>query len=211
MGWHMQTWLLSWQQWLVNTNKMCAYWQMRINHQQKATSVLNVEEFINLPLFKATVSTRNRMANSYSISCRTQKWMKKLFFNLLDIILSNSYINLTFLWWPNKPSKILFEFTLNLFEMSARILDLNQAQEDNQTNKPIKWLILMLNTIDIGQLQDCRLDYTCSTVSVQERTVLDVWSKLVYRFMFSYFPHKSIILHQCSPAMLEENHVLKFW
>jgi hypothetical protein len=34
----------------------------------------------------------DRMANSYSISCRTFKWTKKLFFHLLDLTILNSYI-----------------------------------------------------------------------------------------------------------------------
>jgi len=33
-----------------------------------------------------------RMANSYSISCRTFKWTKKLFFHLLDLAILNSCI-----------------------------------------------------------------------------------------------------------------------
>ena len=34
----------------------------------------------------------DRMANSYSISCRTFKWTKKLFFHLLDLAILNGYI-----------------------------------------------------------------------------------------------------------------------
>ena len=34
----------------------------------------------------------DRMANSYSISRRTFKWTKKLFFHLLDLAILNSYI-----------------------------------------------------------------------------------------------------------------------
>ena len=38
------------------------------------------------------VDKGDRMANSYSISCRTFKWTKKLFFHLLDLAILNSYI-----------------------------------------------------------------------------------------------------------------------
>jgi hypothetical protein len=38
------------------------------------------------------VNKRNKMANSYSIHRRTIKWMKKLFFQLLDLAILNSYI-----------------------------------------------------------------------------------------------------------------------
>ena len=38
------------------------------------------------------VNKRNKMANSYSIGQRTNKWMKKLCFQLLDLAILNSYI-----------------------------------------------------------------------------------------------------------------------
>ena len=38
------------------------------------------------------VDKGDRMANSYSISCRTFKWMEKLFFHLLDVTVLSSYI-----------------------------------------------------------------------------------------------------------------------
>jgi hypothetical protein len=38
------------------------------------------------------VNKRNKMANSYSICQRTIKWMKKLFFHLLDLAILNSCI-----------------------------------------------------------------------------------------------------------------------
>ena len=38
------------------------------------------------------VDKSDRMANSYSISWRTFKWTKKLFFHLLDLAILNSYI-----------------------------------------------------------------------------------------------------------------------
>jgi hypothetical protein len=37
------------------------------------------------------IDKSDRMANSYSISCRTWKWMKKLFFHLLDLTILNSH------------------------------------------------------------------------------------------------------------------------
>ena len=38
------------------------------------------------------VDKGDKMANSYSISRRTFKWTKKLFFHLLDLTILNSYI-----------------------------------------------------------------------------------------------------------------------
>jgi hypothetical protein len=82
------------------TSVMSAYWQMCINQQQKATSVLHVGELINLLLFKASqhmgyVDKGDRMANSYSIRQMTCKWTNKLFFHLLRLTLLSSYIILS--------------------------------------------------------------------------------------------------------------------
>ncbi|KAG8239258.1 hypothetical protein J437_LFUL010648 [Ladona fulva] len=41
------------------------------------------------------VDKSDRMANSYSISRRTWKWTKKLFFHLLDLTILNAYITLS--------------------------------------------------------------------------------------------------------------------
>jgi len=41
------------------------------------------------------VDKGDRMANSYSISCRAWKWMNKLFFHLFDLAILNSYILLS--------------------------------------------------------------------------------------------------------------------
>ncbi len=41
------------------------------------------------------VDNADRMANSYTASCRTWKWTKKLFFHLLDASIVNSYILLS--------------------------------------------------------------------------------------------------------------------
>ena len=38
------------------------------------------------------VDKGDRMANSYSVSRRTFKWTKKLFFYLLDLAILNSYV-----------------------------------------------------------------------------------------------------------------------
>jgi len=39
------------------------------------------------------VDKGDRMANSYSINCRTWKWTKKIFFHLFDLSILNSYIH----------------------------------------------------------------------------------------------------------------------
>jgi len=44
------------------------------------------------------VDKGDRIANSYSISLRTFKWTKKLFFHILDLAILISYI-LSFLMW----------------------------------------------------------------------------------------------------------------
>jgi hypothetical protein len=41
------------------------------------------------------VDNADRMANSYTASCRTWKWTKKLFFHLLDLTIVNSFILLS--------------------------------------------------------------------------------------------------------------------
>jgi hypothetical protein len=38
------------------------------------------------------IDLSDRMANSYGIGKKTRKWMKKLFFHLLDLTILNSYI-----------------------------------------------------------------------------------------------------------------------
>jgi len=52
---------------------------------------------------KNYVDKGDRMANSYSISRHTLKWMKKPFFHLLDLAILNSYI-LHSLWGGKKIS-----------------------------------------------------------------------------------------------------------
>jgi len=41
------------------------------------------------------VDNTDRMANSYTASCQTWKWTKKLFFHLLDLAIVNSYLLLS--------------------------------------------------------------------------------------------------------------------
>jgi len=53
----------------------------------------------------------DRMANSYSISCHTFKWTKKLFFHLLDLAILNSYIVHSF-FGGKKMSHGEFRYTL---------------------------------------------------------------------------------------------------
>jgi hypothetical protein len=38
------------------------------------------------------IDKRDRMANSYSMNCRTWKWTKKLFFHVFDLTILNSHI-----------------------------------------------------------------------------------------------------------------------
>jgi hypothetical protein len=57
------------------------------------------------------VDKGDRMTNSYSISRRTFKWTKKLFFHLLDLAILNSYI-LHFSCGDEKISHRDFRFTL---------------------------------------------------------------------------------------------------
>jgi hypothetical protein len=56
----------------------------------------------------------DRMANIYSVSWRTWKWTKKLFFYL------NSYISLTYCGKKVDHQKCCLTFVQHLFEMSAR-------------------------------------------------------------------------------------------
>ena len=72
------------------------------------------------------VNKRNKMANSYSIHRCTIKWMKELFFHLLDLAILNSYI-LRSSCGGKKISHTDFRFTLvrNLLahgESEGRIL-----------------------------------------------------------------------------------------
>ena len=57
------------------------------------------------------VDKGDRMANSYSISRRTFKWTKKLFFHLLDLAILNSYI-LNSSCGSKKMSHTYFRYTL---------------------------------------------------------------------------------------------------
>ena len=56
------------------------------------------------------VNKGDRMANSYSISCRTIKWMKKLFFHLLDLAILNSYILHSLCGGVRKCHKEIFKY-----------------------------------------------------------------------------------------------------
>ena len=55
------------------------------------------------------VEKGDRMASSYSINCRTFKWMKKLFCHLLDLAILNSY-NLRSSCWGKKISRRFFMY-----------------------------------------------------------------------------------------------------
>ena len=57
------------------------------------------------------VDKGDRMANSYSISSRTFKWMKKLYFHMLDLAILNSHILHSFCGCK-KMSNRDFQFTL---------------------------------------------------------------------------------------------------
>ena len=57
------------------------------------------------------VGKGDRMASSYSISCRTFKWTKNLFFRLLDLAILNSYI-LHSLCGGKKLSHRYFRYTI---------------------------------------------------------------------------------------------------
>jgi hypothetical protein len=61
---------------------------------QKAISVMNIESYktnnvADCNIHMGYVDKADRMTNSYSISHRTWKWTKKLFFNLLDMTVSS--------------------------------------------------------------------------------------------------------------------------
>jgi hypothetical protein len=62
--------------------------------QQKAISI-KPAIVANYNMHMGYVDKADRMTNSYSISRRTWKWMKKLFFHLLDLTILNSFILLS--------------------------------------------------------------------------------------------------------------------
>jgi hypothetical protein len=55
----------------------------------KAVKPLIIEDYTTQMDY---VDLNDRMANSYNISKKTSKWMKKLFFHLLDLTILNLYI-----------------------------------------------------------------------------------------------------------------------
>jgi len=67
-------------------------------YQQKVISAMEEEKAIKPQIMlhynrhMGYVDKGDRMANSYSIVCRTLQWMKKLFFHLLVLAVLNSYI-----------------------------------------------------------------------------------------------------------------------
>jgi hypothetical protein len=51
---------------------------------------IKLQIVINYNRYMGYVDKRSRMANSYSISCVTVKWTRKLFFHLLELAILNS-------------------------------------------------------------------------------------------------------------------------
>lgn len=85
------------------------------------------------------------------------------------------------------------------------ILHFHLTQEEDNIQKPIKWLVLKLGICDTGQLQDS----TCSAVwSVKKKRMTAKFQRLkckvnACRFMFSCSPYRSKLLDQVSVTVWE--------
>jgi hypothetical protein len=115
---------MTWKQWYGKTSKTRTYWQICIDHHQKATFMMNMEK-LNLPLLKTTI-------DMWTTLTKGTEWLlaiqlvrehgsgQKTFFHLLDLTTLNSYIIL--LSWCSKTNYGKFHLVLvqNLLEMSIR-------------------------------------------------------------------------------------------
>jgi hypothetical protein len=111
-------------------------------------------------------------------------------------IITNNYITLKSCDIKRGHQKFNPTLIQNLLKMS---LNLNPAQEEDQTHKPIKLHILNLNIWNTGQLWDCVYGAVCvlydEVVWIQNFNV-KVQSQLVYRPVFSHFPYGCQFLNQ---------------
>lgn len=75
---------------------MSACWLRRSttkgNFCSEQGNMIKLEPVADYDHHRSYVDKGDRMANSYSISCWTWKWMNKLFFHLFDLAILNSYI-----------------------------------------------------------------------------------------------------------------------
>jgi len=86
----------------------------------------------------------NRMANSYSINCRTWKWTKKLFFHLFDLAILNSYILFSSLGGGVRKFRIVI-FGIPYWGIYWHTLDMNgmcKGQYEDHLLVPLKSLEL---------------------------------------------------------------------
>jgi hypothetical protein len=101
------------------------YCRIYTDKKQKTTSVMKKEKLKNLPLLQTDwhigyFDKGGRMANGYSISLRTWRWTKKLFFHFLDLIILNSFINLSSCSSTTNHRKFNLVLVQHLLEMSIR-------------------------------------------------------------------------------------------
>jgi len=65
------------------------------NYRDKHGNAIKLAIVVDYNRHMGHVDNADRMANSYTASCRTRKWTEKLFFHLLDLAIVNSYILLS--------------------------------------------------------------------------------------------------------------------
>jgi hypothetical protein len=111
-----------WQRWFGKTNETCMYWQICINHHQKATFVMNRGKLKNLSLLHSMIDMcyidkGDRMADSYLLSHGAWSRKKKYIFNLTIL---NGYIILEFFGSQVDHRKFHLVLDQNLLEMSSR-------------------------------------------------------------------------------------------
>jgi hypothetical protein len=93
------------------------------------------------------VGKGERTADSYSVSQRTWKWTKKLYFHLLDLTILNGYIILISCGRQTDHQKFCLTSVQNLMEKSAR-----EPQPQFSPNPQANHLVLKLDTLNTGEL-----------------------------------------------------------
>jgi hypothetical protein len=97
------------------------------------------------------VDKSNRMANSYSITWRTFKWTKKLFFHLLDLTILNSWILLSTCGAKYSQRDFRFLMVRNMIDETGKLGCLHSHMVGIPSQQLQNWIVLQSGIASTGQ------------------------------------------------------------
>jgi len=136
------------------------------------------------------VDNSDYMTNTYSISRQTWKWPKKLFFHLLDLMILNGYILLTFCSSKLSHRDFKLSFVKDLLEEGGKVFQMGNAPQDIPTFST-SWL-------DIRHIKGmqwrCCVFFTGKKVQPDILKMCEMQYGVVCGAMFPDLPHPAKIL-----------------